>query len=257
MKISIITINRNNAEGLRKTIESVITQTLDEFEYIVIDGASTDVSVDVIRQYEDKITYWVSEPDNGIYNAMNKGISRANGEYLLFLNSGDSLVEENTLQNVLSAGLNTDIVYGYQYDDINGKRQEELCLDVPYISFATLKDSHIPHQSTFIRAELLKKNGGYLEHYKIISDWAFLMLALFKWNARIKRIPVFVSVYDTTGISSNVDKEPQYKERRDFLVREFYYFMPDYDRWERLNKTLYMRIIIQLRAIKNKWLRRR
>ena len=256
MRLSIITINRNNAEGLRKTIESVVAQTLDDFEYIVIDGASTDGSVDVIRQYEDGISYWVSEPDNGIYNAMNKGITQAKGEYLLFLNSGDSLVEKNTLQNVFCAGLDADIVYGYQYDDINGKRHEELCLDVPYISFATLKESHIPHQSTFIRAELLKKNGGYLEHYKIISDWAFLMLALFKWNATIKRIPVFVSVYDTTGISSNVDKEPQYKERRDFLEREFHYFLPDYDRWERLNKTLYMRIIIHLRTLKNKWISR-
>lgn len=256
MKLSIITINRNNADGLRKTVESVVAQTLDNFEYIVIDGASTDGSLDVIKQYENKISYWVSEPDKGIYNAMNKGIARAKGEYLLFLNSGDCLVEENTLQNVLSAGLDTDIVYGYQYDDINGKRQEELCLDVPYISFATLKDSHIPHQSTFIRAALLKKNGGYLEHYKIISDWAFLMLALFKWNATIKRIPVFVSVYDTTGISSNLNKEPQYKERCDFLEREFHYFLPDYDRWERLNKTLYMRIIIQLRTLRNKWIRR-
>ena len=89
MKLSIITINRNNAAGLRRTIESVVSQTYTEFEYIIIDGASTDESVDVIKEYADKITFWVSEPDNGIYNAMNKGILKAKGEYLLFLNSGD------------------------------------------------------------------------------------------------------------------------------------------------------------------------
>lgn len=79
MKLSIITINRNNAAGLRRTIESVVSQTYTDFEYIIIDGASTDGSVEVIKEYSDKITYWVSEPDTGIYNAMNKGILKAQG----------------------------------------------------------------------------------------------------------------------------------------------------------------------------------
>jgi len=84
MKLSIITVNLNNAAGLQKTIESVITQTFTDYEYIIIDGGSTDGSVDVIKQHADKITYWVSEPDKGIYNAMNKGILQAKGEYCLF-----------------------------------------------------------------------------------------------------------------------------------------------------------------------------
>ena len=87
MKLSIITINYNNCDGLRKTIESVIAQTTRDFEYIVIDGGSTDGSVDVIKEYADYIDYWVSEPDKGIYNAMNKGTRAAHGDFLLFLNS--------------------------------------------------------------------------------------------------------------------------------------------------------------------------
>jgi glycosyltransferase involved in cell wall biosynthesis len=89
MKLSVITINYNNAIGLRKTIESVVNQTFRDYEYIIIDGGSTDGSVDVIKEYADKIDYWVSEPDKGIYNAMNKGVAAAHGEYTNFLNSGD------------------------------------------------------------------------------------------------------------------------------------------------------------------------
>ena len=89
MKLSVITINFNNRDGLRKTIESVVNQTYNDFEYIIIDGGSTDGSVDVIKEYADRIDYWVSEPDKGIYNAMNKGIDVAKGEYCIFMNSGD------------------------------------------------------------------------------------------------------------------------------------------------------------------------
>ena len=100
MKFSIITINYNNCEGLRRTIESVVNQTCHDFEYIIIDGGSTDGSVDVIKQYADQIDYWVSEPDKGIYNAMNKGVAVAKGEYCLFLNSGDSLHNNSALAKV-------------------------------------------------------------------------------------------------------------------------------------------------------------
>ena len=86
MLYSIITINFNNCDGLRRTIESVVNQTNDNYEYIVIDGGSTDGSVDVIQKYSDRISYWVSEKDDGIYNAMNKGVRHAHGDYCLFLN---------------------------------------------------------------------------------------------------------------------------------------------------------------------------
>ena len=110
MKLSIITINFNDREGLDKTIQSVINQAYKEFEYIVIDGASTDGSVDVIKKYADKLTHWVSEPDSGIYNAMNKGTQMASGEYCLYLNSGDFLAEDDVLERLFENDFNEDIV---------------------------------------------------------------------------------------------------------------------------------------------------
>ena len=112
MKLSIITINYNNASGLRKTIESVVNQTSLEFEYIVIDGASTDGSIEIIKEFKDKITFWVSEPDTGIYNAMNKGIHSAKGKYCQFLNSGDSLVPPNVTESMLFNLPDSGIVIG-------------------------------------------------------------------------------------------------------------------------------------------------
>ena len=112
MKYSIITINYNNKDGLKKTIESVINQSCKDFEYIIIDGGSTDGSVDVIRQYADRINYWISEPDKGVYNAMNKGVAQAHGEYLNFMNSGDCFSDNSVLENIAHSLCSYDIVTG-------------------------------------------------------------------------------------------------------------------------------------------------
>lgn len=256
MTLTIITINYNNACGLERTMRSVFGQTCPDFEYIVVDGASTDTSMDVIHLF-DNISHvfafwWLSEPDTGIYNAMNKGIRMAHGDYCLFLNSGDYFATPDTLQQVFTDfpdGI--DIVYGHQWNDKKGQLKEELCIDVAYITFDTLRNAHIPHQSTFIRREALLRLGGYIEQYHIISDWAFIMKGLFKHDFTIARIPQYVSVYDTTGISSVSDKAPQWAERADFLHREFPLFMPDYERWDRINQNIYMKLIRLLRRWKN------
>ena len=119
--ITIVTINLNNKEGLKRTIESVINQTFfDKIEYVIIDGGSTDGSVDIIKEYEDKLAYWCSEPDGGIFPAMNKSIEHINGEYVLFLNSGDILNNNNVIKRVYDE-LDRDIVYGNEYK-VNNKR---------------------------------------------------------------------------------------------------------------------------------------
>ena len=115
MKFSIITVNYNNKEGLRNTIESVIHQTYRDFEYIVIDGGSTDGSVDILKKYDQQINYWVSEKDSGIYNAMNKGISKAHGEYLNFMNSGDCFYALDNLERVAKYQYETDFIVGRDY----------------------------------------------------------------------------------------------------------------------------------------------
>ena len=98
MKLSIITINYNNLAGLQRTIDSVVCQTWHDYEWIIIDGGSSDGSKELIEQYQEYITYWCSEPDKGIYNAMNKGIDHAHGDYLIFMNSGDAFASKKCIR---------------------------------------------------------------------------------------------------------------------------------------------------------------
>lgn len=205
MKLSIITINRNNAQGLRKTIESVISQTFTDFEYLIIDGASTDGSTDVIKQYEDKITYWISEPDKGIYNAMNKGILKAVGAYCLFLNSGDALSKDSILSDVFNKEYNSDILCGY----VSGKRNNENLILYPprQYTFRFLYGHNIPHQAEFIRRKLLIELGLYNETYKILSDYDFNIRSLL-YGAVIENLDYEISIIEMNGIS-NDDKNNQ------------------------------------------------
>lgn len=199
MKISIITINLNNKDGLKKTIESVVNQTVfDKVEYIIIDGGSTDGSVEVIEEYKDKLHYYVSEKDNGIYNAMNKGIEKANGEYCIFLNSGDYLSENNVLERVFPY-LDSDIVYGNEWK-VNERYKGPYEAKYPdKLDESFFRRTSLPHQSTFIKSELLKESH-YSEGYKIISDWKFFIEA-FRSGKTYKHMPFIVSVYDCSGYS--------------------------------------------------------
>ena len=211
MKLSIITINLNNAEGLRKTIESVVFQTFTDYEYIIIDGASTDGSVDIIKQYADKITYWVSEPDKGIYNAMNKGILQAKGEYCLFLNSGDWLLDDSVLDNIFSVVFDDDIVYGnvIKISD-NGQEVYKGCAELG-ISLYSLTVKRMVHQACLIKRELFTTFGLYSESYKIASDWKFFVDTIILGNVSVRHIDIIISCYDMKGISS-VNAEKTHEE---------------------------------------------
>lgn len=201
-KLSIITINLNNASGLRKTIESVVSQTFSNFEYIIIDGGSTDVSVEVIKEYSDKITDWVSETDKGIYNAMNKGIEKANGEYCLFLNSGDWLIE-NVLEEVFKFHFSEDIFYGNSVfvfpdrtEQINkGCGKSEL-------TFNDFFNDTIRHQAAFIKRDLFSRFGLYDESYTIVSDWLFFIKTIIFGDATCRYENINISYFDTSGIGT-------------------------------------------------------
>ena len=151
MKLSVITINYNNRDGLRKTIESVVNQTCKDFEYVIIDGGSTDGSVDVIKEYADRINYWVSEPDKGIYNAMNKGIDVAQGEYCLFLNSGDYLFDNYVLSEVALHLDGTDVITGCLKLDTGEfwYAHKEITLSLLYKGFS------LSHPASFIKTKYL------------------------------------------------------------------------------------------------------
>lgn len=218
MKLSIITVNLNNREGLQKTIESVVSQTFRDFEWIVIDGGSTDGSKELIEQYADHFSYWVSEPDKGIYNAMNKGVKVAKGEYLQFLNSGDWLVDERVLQDFANASFATDIVDGdiqLVYDDRNeiAKAPEEV--DFDFFFHASLW-----HPCAFMKKALFEKCGLYEEKYRIISDWELFMRAVVVNDASYQHFNRLVAGFPVNGISANtLYNEEKIENRKDAYSR--------------------------------------
>lgn len=222
MLLSIITINLNNKNGLQKTMESIITQTCTDFEWIVIDGNSTDGSVELIKSHTENITYWVSEHDNGIYDAMNKGINAAKGEYLLFLNSGDMLYSNDVIKHLGEENLIEDIiVYDILLQDGNKLVKKDLSLlsSTSLVSF--LVRSTFPHQSTLIRRELFKTFGPYRLDFKYISDWLFFFqVCVLEDVSFIYKKGCVLSVYDMTGISS-INKKKVSAERDAFLKTIF------------------------------------
>ena len=201
MRLSIITINLNNINGLRRTIDSVICQTWRDFEWIIIDGGSTDGSKELIEQYKTHFSYWCSEPDKGVFNAMNKGIAKAKGEYLLFLNSGDALYDENALQKVDDVHSSADIITGQavRMDNNQPLRQYDMSL------LLLLYIDTLNHQATFINKDLFY-DKLYDENLRIVSDWKFWLETIFLKNASVDVIDVVVVKQDITGISVN----PQY-----------------------------------------------
>ena len=221
-KLSIITINYNNLEGLKRTLESVINQTWQEFEYIVIDGGSTDGSAAFIESQSENIEYWVSEPDKGIYNAMNKGIAKASGEYLLFLNSGDVLYNDNVLlETKKSLLLDMDIVYGDLW--IVGKQGKGFRNRYPdFIDFPFLKQTSLGHPSTFIKKELFYTYGLYRTDLKIISDWAFFVKVLCKHKVSHCKIDHIIATFYEGGLSTSTVYHKQHIEERKKVLLEMF-----------------------------------
>jgi len=227
-KISIITVSYNNFAGLQKTIKSVINQEFSDYEFIIIDGNSTDGSKELLEEYEDKLTYWVSEPDNGIYHAMNKGISMARGQYVLFLNSGDSLHDNQVLSTV------TDKIngsYGIYYGDIIYEETDKSSKrSFPeQLTFQFFVEHNISHQASFIKRSLFDEIFLYNEEFKIVSDWEFFTYAICKENVSYKHLDLIITDYDATGISSDVKNHAEMHRERNFSLRKYFpAFVDDY-----------------------------
>ena len=203
MRLTIITINYNNREGLLRTIDSVVNQTVKLFEWVVIDGNSEDGSRELIEQYTSNISYWVSEPDNGIYHAMNKGIKAAHGDYLMFLNSGDSLYDENTIEKVLPLLVEKDIYVGkinsVGRENESDEEQSDFC---PEGILRKLTFTWIPHQASFFKKSVFERYGLYREDMKIVSDWWAYYHSLVIGGATIEALPLLIANYDTGGVSA-------------------------------------------------------
>lgn len=217
MKLSVITINRNNVIGLRETIESVLNQTArDELEYIVIDGASTDGSAQLLETYDGRVDGWISESDTGIYNAMNKGVRMSTGEYLLFLNSGDTLFDKDVVKILLpELESGEDIVTGKML--YSGKNRYSQA-DNP-ISLLFLYQSSLPHDATFIRRRLLEKTP-YDESLRIASDWKFFVQVIVQQGCSYRIVDHVISEFDTHGISAT--NRDLCKQERDKAIKELF-----------------------------------
>lgn len=215
MKLSIITINYNNKCGLQKTIDSVVCQTWHDFEWIVIDGGSTDGSKELLEQYQQHFAYWCSEPDKGVYNAMNKGVENAKGEYLLFLNSGDALYDKNVLQKVDDLKLDADIISG-QVERMDNHQPLRVYDDS--ILMQLYRDT-LNHQGTFIKRSLFD-DLRYDETLKIVSDWKFWLESIIWRNASVEVIDLFIAKQDMTGVSAIVN--PTHIQERDSIKLKFF-----------------------------------
>lgn len=231
IELSIITINYNNVNGLKKTIDSVLEQTFSNIEFIIIDNVSNDGSVELVKTYGNRITKFVCEKDTGVYNAQNKGIAIAKGNYLLFLNSGDFLCDKNVLQNVFSQKPTEDIVYGNMRINwgnnsvSNGFMPDKITKEQMY------KDT-LWHPVSFIKRSLFEKYGTYNENYKLVADYDFFFKTIIKENAITKHVNVFIAEFSTDGLSSaKISKEREQEERR--KVQENYLTAEELQRFEK------------------------
>jgi len=257
MKFSIITVNLNNVEGLKRTIDSVVHQTYKDYEWIIIDGGSTDGSTELIEQYKQNFIYWCSEPDKGIYNAMNKGVIHANGDYLLFLNSGDVFHDNDVLGKIVQLRTDVDIIIGLVKRMDNGKFHFNHCSSI----VMQLVRSSISHQGTFIKKSLFCANQ-YNESLKIASDKLFFIETILINNCSFIRTNIVVADMDMTGISHDSNYHSILLQERDIVLRTHFsplilqelqnyssvYFDPMYENLEYI-KIKHSRIFTQLRRL--------
>lgn len=227
MILSIVTINCNNAEGLKKTLASVAAQTVTEFEHVVVDGASTDGSADIIREYAEKASYpvrWVSEPDKGIYNAMNKGLRMASGEYVQVLNSGDIYASDHVIADMFEAmrrcgdkanGEWPEFLFGNMIRRRPDGTVEGKSGRVEY-SLRNYYTSTMNHDCCWIHRSLFERYGLYDENLKIVSDWKWFLSAIGLGHVKPVYVDIDVTIFDLTGISER-NLQLRNEERRKVL----------------------------------------
>ena len=285
MKLTIITINYNNAEGLRKTLASVASQTFHDYEHIIVDGGSTDGSVEVIREYADNeairqenskvdnlasspnhlitsspIT-WISEKDRGVYDAQNKGIRLAHGEYCYFLNAGDTFCADDVLERMFSPNSLIasspnrlpDILYGNEIIvDGNGQRVG-IARGVENPSFVDLYNSCMKHQASFIRRSLFDKYGMYDADMRICSDfdWFFRVIA-FHDEVSLQYKDIDIAYFENTGLSYH-SPELCAKERQQILDRYMskrmqrdYAVLGKYPRLSRVGENKIVKVMLRI-----------
>lgn len=211
MKISIITVVKNAERTIEDTILSVVNQTYKNIELIIIDGVSTDGTLDIINKYKDKISYFISEPDTGVYNAMNKGIKAATGDIFYFLNANDSLYDDKVLEEVIKRFKSTNamIVFGDVFSTIKpDMKQDEYNLANKITKYDFIDNvfsfyyRNLCHQVIFYKKEVFDRIGLYNENYKILADYEFNLRAFVEYKLKCSYINRIIANFELGGLSS-------------------------------------------------------
>jgi glycosyltransferase involved in cell wall biosynthesis len=244
MKLSIITVNLNNSTGLLRTIKSVLCQSFHDFEFIIIDGGSSDGSVEKIIEHADKINYWISEPDSGIYDAMNKGIIESKGDYILFLNSGDTLCSPDSLKESLLLSESHDLVFCHYNDQEYSKKN--------FTFFDFWNQSPFSHQAIFFKSNLFDRFGYYDIDYKIVADWSFILNALVN-NSSYRFSKQQLVLTEPGGISNSFKGIEIGKQERLLINQKAYnFFLRDYTELQYFKQSKAHRIVTFLLRILGK-----
>lgn len=223
-KLSVITVVYNNVHDIERTVRSVLAQQYTNIEYLVIDGNSTDGTLEVLNKYKDQIHILVSEPDKGIYDAMNKGLALASGDYVLFMNSGDEIYAPDTVKNVFSTIDDADVYYGEtemfneQWQSL-GRRRHRVPLQLSYNSFRF--GMSVSHQAVYVRRSLC---SPYNPKYKLSADIDWL-LAILKVSRKVVNVHSYVAKYLVGGMSKKRHKQSLIE--RYHIFKEHYGFLPN------------------------------
>lgn len=215
MKVSVITVSFNALQDLRKTVASVVSQSGIDFEYIIVDGASTDGTSDYLSNEAVGVNIWISEPDSGIYNAMNKAVRLASGDYCIFMNAGDCFIDRHVLKKVSGYLDGSDIVLGNQ---VHVSEKGNIDAFIPSFGGFTLKNllqSTISHQSAFIRRSLLLQYP-YDEELRLVSDWKFFLERFLEKGFTGKTVNVDVCLFRGGG-ATDKNRALGASERRNVL----------------------------------------
>lgn len=250
-KISIITVSFNAVNTIEQTITSVLNQTYNNYEYIIIDGKSTDGTTDIIKKYEDKISYWISEHDSGIYDAMNKGIEQAKGDYIQIIGADDCFCNDESLASIASKLHNDiDILSACEYVIVDGNRQFKYSND-----FAKNKETYrggmVPHAAMFVKKSIYNKYR-FDESYKIVADYKFFLQCYYDDAIKIEFVSDYIVFFDGSGVSSNSVECRQEDERvyKDLKLS----FTTNNKKCKQIIKSLFMNIGIY-RYIYNQYLK--
>lgn len=252
MKISVITVNFNNRNGLAHTLESSVSLRAPaggEKEIIIIDGGSTDGSVEEIRKHENEIAYWCSERDHGIFHAMNKGVARATGDYCIFMNSGDTFATPDVLEKIFSVTFpqpQPDVITGATYycDPSAGTENLELPPQKISLGYFFFGNNSLQHQSSFIKTSRLCE-FPYDENLKITSDFKFWLQCLILNDGNYVSTDVPVAKFDTSGISSRPETQKviEAEIRKTYTDLNLSKIITDYEQLRNLKWKLFKRVL--------------